>query len=57
MELHKRNMERLKAKKKKTTTTRPGFDRSKLSSNFMNVAKSNKDNVEGWAMDFSNPEQ
>jgi hypothetical protein len=57
MELHKRNMEKLKAKKKKTTTARPGFDRSKLNSNFMNVAKSNKDGAQGWATDFANPEQ
>lgn len=33
-----------------------GFDRSKLSTNFMANSKTAKDNVDGWAFDFSNPD-
>lgn len=52
-------MAALKAKKKTTTAavSRPKFDRSKLSSGFMTNAKSAKDEVNGWALDFDNPSQ
>ena len=33
-----------------------GFDRSKLSANFMANSKTAKDNSSGWAFDFSNPD-
>ena len=48
---------RAAGKKKKTAATRPGgFDRAKLNSNFMANSKSAKDNVQGWAFDFDNPD-
>ena len=58
-EEHKKRMAALKAKKKVGTSaaTRPKFDRSKLSAGFMTNAKSAKDEVNGWALDFDNPSQ
>jgi hypothetical protein len=35
---------------------RPGFDRSKLNTNFFTNSKAAKDEVKGWAHDFDNPE-
>lgn len=40
----------------KPTVRKGGFDRSKLSANFMANAKKGKDDVQGWAFDFDNPE-
>ena len=36
---------------------RGGFDRSKLSGAFMSNARAANDNVQGWGMDFDNPNQ
>ena len=49
-------MAELKAKKKKLAA-KPRFDRSKLNTAFMNNAKSGKDEVQGWALDFENDSQ
>lgn len=51
---HKKNLEKLKK-----VTVKPkklAFDRSNLNSNFFNNAKTNKDQVSGWAFDFENPD-
>ena len=56
-EEHKKRMEALKSKKSKPTVTRPKFDRSKLNNAFMSNAKTSKDEVNGWALDFDNPAQ
>ena len=39
---------------KKGAIAKPKIDRSKFSTAFMNNAKSNKDEVKGWALDFEN---
>ena len=54
-EEHKKRMAALKNKRTKPTVTRPKFDRSKLSTAFMNNTKAAKDEVNGWALDFDNP--
>ena len=46
-------MQRMKAAGKKR---KGGFDRSKLSANFMANTKASKDETSGWAFDFSNPD-
>ena len=51
---HKKNLEKLK--KGKVKTKKPAFDRSNLNSNFFTNAKTNKDQVSGWAFDFENPD-
>ena len=53
-EEHKKNLQRMKAAGKKRKTG--GFDRSKLNANFMANSKAGKDNVQGWAFDFDNPD-
>jgi hypothetical protein len=39
---------------KKGAIAKPKIDRSKFNTAFMNNAKSNKDEVKGWALDFEN---
>ena len=62
-ELHERNMARMKAAKKKKAAAgvkrAGGFDRTKLSANFManNAAAKNVDVAAGMRIDFDNPEQ
>ena len=43
-------------KKKKKTTTTSRFAKAGLNSAFMANAKKEKDGVQGWAFDFSNPD-
>lgn len=52
-EEHKKRMEALKTKKTKPAA-KPRFDRSKLTTAFMNNAKKSKDETNGWALDFDN---
>jgi len=62
-EEHKKRLAAMKAGKKKTAAAatnkpvRPKFDRSKLNTAFMNNAKTAKDEVAGWALDFDNEAQ
>lgn len=55
-EEHKKRIAALKAKKK-VGASRPRFDRSKISSAFMNNAKNAKDDAKGWALDLANDSQ
>jgi PKD repeat protein len=50
-------MKKAKAAAAKAKASKPRFDRSKLNSNFFNNAKSQKDEVQGWAFDFDNDQQ
>ena len=57
-EEHKKRMANMAAAKGTTKkVVRPKFDRSKLSSGFMANAKTSKDEVNGWALDFDNETQ
>jgi len=59
-EEHKNRLAAMNAAKKKKAgaaankPARPKFDRSKLNTAFMNNAKTAKDEVAGWALDFDN---
>ena len=62
-EEHKKRLAAMAAAKKKKAgaaankPARPRFDRGKLNTAFMNNAKSAKDEVAGWALDFDNDAQ
>lgn len=60
-EEHKKRMAALKATKTNkngaSTQVQKKFDRTKLNAGFMNNAKASKDEVQGWALDFENPNQ
>lgn len=56
-EEHKKRMAALKSKSGTVTKQRPKFDKSKLNNAFMSNAKTAKDDVQGWALDFDNPTQ
>lgn len=45
---------KINAMKKSVKGVRSGFDRSKLNNAFFNNAKTQKDEVAGWAFDFNN---
>lgn len=45
-----------KKKKSKVGKRAGGFDRSRLNPMFMANAKTKKDDTQGWAFDFDNPE-